>query len=126
MTHLIKNFYTEISSDFNPENSSQFYSNIKLDPAHPVYKGHFEQVPIAPGVILTQIIKEILADKFQKDLRLRSADNIKFLVLINPNENREFTIKFSVTENEGLYSVSASYEANATTFLKFKGKFAEI
>src|SRR4051812_47200647 len=94
---LLQNFYKEISSTFSAANQYQFESRIKLNAAHPVYKGHFEQVPIAPGVCLVQIITEILNDKFCTNFRLKSADNIKFLVLINPAEGTEFKVNLSIT-----------------------------
>ena len=124
--NLLENFYSEISSTFSSGNRTEFSVLVRLNPSHPVYKGHFEQVPIAPGVCLTQIIQEILSSKFEKKLRLVAADNIKFLTLINPNENTQFNIKFSVNPGpDGLQAV-CSYEWNQVTYLKFKGKFAII
>ena len=57
---LLENFYTEISSTFSTENQLDFKCTIHLYAEHPIYKGHFPQIPIAPGVCLVQIIKEIL------------------------------------------------------------------
>lgn len=121
---LLRNFYTEMSSTFSETNSQEFTSLIKLDPSHPVYKGHFEQVPIAPGVCLTQIIKEILMEKYQKELIMTAGDNIKFLILINPSEQAEFSISFSVKQIDNILEVSANYSANGRSYMKFKGKFA--
>ncbi|MDI1356451.1 MAG: 3-hydroxylacyl-ACP dehydratase [bacterium] len=120
---LLKNFYTEISSTFSETNQQEFSSIIKLDPSHPVYQGHFEQVPIAPGVCLTQIIKEIVMEKYQKELIMTSGDNIKFLILINPTQQNEFSISFSVKEINHVLEVSANYSANGQSYMKFKGKF---
>ncbi len=122
---LLHNFYTEISSDFS-QNNSAFSSSIRFNPKHEVYKGHFPQIAIAPGVVLIQIIKEILMDKFQKKLRLVEGDNIKFLALINPNEIADFQVDFTVKRVEGILEVSASYIHNNKAFTKFKGKFRII
>ena len=126
MNHqLLTNFYTEVSSTFL-QNAASFNSIIRLNPEHEVYKGHFPQVAIAPGVILIQTIKEILMNKFQKELRLVEGDNIKFLALINPNETVDFQIDFTVKKVENVFEVSASYVNNGKSFTKFKGKFKVI
>jgi 3-hydroxyacyl-[acyl-carrier-protein] dehydratase len=120
---LLENFYTEIASSYTAENNSTFNCQIELNPEHEIYKGHFPQTPVAPGVCVTQIIKEILMDKFQKNLILTEANNIKFLILINPKETKEFKIDFTVKQiNNGL-DVNANYINKDKIFLKFKGKF---
>jgi 3-hydroxyacyl-[acyl-carrier-protein] dehydratase len=124
--NLLKNFYTELSSTFSANNRTEFIVQIRLDPSHPVYKGHFEQVPIAPGVCLTQVIQEILSAKFEKKLRLLAADNIKFLSLINPNETSGFNLRFTVNPTAEGLQATCSYESGQVTFLKFKGKFVFI
>lgn len=122
---LLNNFYTETSSTFS-QNSSDFKSVIRLNPGHEIYKGHFPQIAIAPGVVLVQIIKEILMDKFQKKLRLVEGDNIKFLALINPNETPDFQVDFIIKKSEDMLEVNAAYVNNTKSFTKFKGKFKII
>jgi 3-hydroxyacyl-[acyl-carrier-protein] dehydratase len=124
MNHqLLTGFYTEISSTHSADNAAVFSSTIRLNAEHEIYKGHFPQVPVAPGVVLVQIIKEILMDKFQKELRLTEGDNIKFLALINPKEITDFQIDFSVKQVDGSIETSASYMNNGKSFTKFKGRF---
>lgn len=120
---LLQNFYSETSSSFSETNQENFSCEISLNPAHPVYKGHFEQVPVAPGVCLIQVIKEILMRKFQTNLILTNGDNIKFLNMINPNETPNFTLTFSVKKEEMIFNVSAEYKNGATSYAKFKGRF---
>lgn len=124
--HLLIDFYTELSSTFSKENETGFTSLIRLNPLHEVYKGHFPQVPVAPGVVLVQIVKEILEEKLQVKLRLTEGDNIKFLALINPTENNEFHLDFSLKRAEEMLEVNAGYTNNGKSFSKFKGKFKVI
>jgi 3-hydroxyacyl-[acyl-carrier-protein] dehydratase len=123
---LLDHFYTEISTTFSPENSRDFKCRVLLNSGHPIYKGHFAQIPVAPGVCLTQVIKEILMEKFQKELTMTHGDNIKFLAMINPIETPELEIDFSVKSGENLCEVSATYSSNGTTYVKFKGKFKPV
>lgn len=126
MNPLLTNFYSEQSSDFSENNRENFYCEIVLNPEHPVYKGHFEQVPIAPGVCLTQVIKELVAAKYKLNLRMSQADNIKFLSMINPRENPNMRISFTVKHVDTMLEVSATYTHAGTSFVKFKGKFTVI
>lgn len=120
---LLDHFYSEISSTFDPINSTSFKVQIRLNAEHPIYKGHFEQVPITPGVCQTQIIKEILMEKFQVDLQLTESDSLKFLAMNNPQIDPELTIDFNVKKTESSFEVNAVISHEKTVFTKFKGKF---
>lgn len=119
---LLEDFFTELSSTYTNQ-AGEFTSSIRLNALHPVYKGHFELLPIAPGVCLTQVIQEILMSKLRKNLMLVSGDNIKFLAMINPRENADFSIQFLIKQQDDLLDVTASYSHNGLTYLKFRGKF---
>lgn len=121
--NLLENFYTEIASTYSSETSFSFNSTIELNPDHEIYKGHFPQIPVAPGVCLIQAIKEILMTKFQKKLTLTEGSNIKFLILINPKETKQFQVDFTIKRTDNILDVSANYSNDAKIFLKFKGKF---
>lgn len=121
--NLLENFYTEIASSYSSENRDSFNSTIELNTEHEIYKGHFPQIPVAPGVCLIQAIKEILMSKLQKKLVLTEGSNIKFLILINPKETKQFQIDFTVKQFDNTLDVNASYTNNGTIFLKFKGEF---
>ena len=121
---LLENFYTLASS--TPNVDGRFECTIVLNALHPIYKGHFPQIPVTPGVCLTQMIKEIVEDKYALKLRLTEADNIKFLGLINPMENNLFKVEFQVSQkepNQHLVVATISYEGK--TFVKFKGILSE-
>jgi len=120
---LLENFYAEISSTFSPENQQDFKCNIRLNAEHPIYKGHFPRIPIAPGVCLVQIIKEILMKKLQKELVMTGGDNIKFLAMVNPKETPELELSFAVKTYENSLDVSSNYSHKGTIYVKFKGKF---
>ena len=76
-----------------------------LNPSHQIYEVHFPGNPITPGVCLLQMAIEILNLKFERNLRMVQAKNIKFLKVINPLENPEveFLIQFK-TENDLIFA----------------------
>ena len=120
---LLKDFYTELSSTFDKNSSEKFSCEVELNPAHPVYKGHFEQMPVAPGVCLTQMLQELLEKKYETPLQLQSADNIKFLSLVVPHQNPHLRIEFTVKKDDKMLEASAIVTSGTTTFMKFKGRF---
>lgn len=66
-----------------------FRVQVILNASHEIYKAHFPGNPITPGVCLLQIALEILNSKFQRNLRMVRARNIKYIKVINPVENPE-------------------------------------
>ena len=124
--NLLVNFYSELSSTFSEQNQNSFSSEIELNPEHEIFKGHFEQMPVAPGVCLVQIVKEIVMDKFQINLQLSEGKNIKYLALIVPTQNKNFVIDFTVYPTENGLNISANYTNNGTSFTKMKLIFKEL
>ncbi len=125
-TKLLNNFYSEMSSTFSADNQQNFSCTIELNSDHEIYKGHFEQVPIAPGVCLVQIVTEILMDKFQQNLILSEGKNLKYLGLINPKVTCVFQIDFLVNKTDTFIDATVNYHANGTTYTKMKLLFKRV
>ena len=73
---LLNDFYTIASATKTDVNVLQF--TIELNENHDIFKGHFEQMPVVPGVCQTQLIKELLQQTLDKPLVLAKGSNIKF------------------------------------------------
>jgi 3-hydroxyacyl-[acyl-carrier-protein] dehydratase len=95
-----------------------------LNPAHPVYEGHFSGNPVVPGVCQVQMISELLSVIKGSALRLMHADNVKFLSLMVPDKNRviDADIRVKTAEN-GEISANATLQDGEVIFIKFKGLF---
>lgn len=119
---LLEDFYTLVSvTPLSADNS--FSCVVELNPAHNIYKGHFPQIPIAPGVTLIQLIQEVLAEKINRPLRLKEGGNIKFLAMINPLKENLVTISYSFAQKDSGLDVTANIAGKETTYVKFKGLF---
>ena len=70
-------------SSFKSENDS-IEATITFNKIHPIFSGHFPGNPIVPGVVQVQIIKDLMEKKFEQNLILSQAKNIKFLTSISP------------------------------------------
>ena len=104
---------------------SELTADIKLNPGHKIYKGHFPGNPIVPGVVSVQIINEVLSEKLRIKLMTSKAKSIKFTSMINPNinPNLSLNIKYSETKEED-FKVIAQINFKETIFLKFNGTFS--
>lgn len=122
-TFLLNDFYT-IESVEKP-NSDMLLACIQLNASHPVFKGHFEQMPVVPGVCQTQIIKEVLQQELNKNLTLFKGDNIKFTGMIIPTHNSKINVEIIFKEVENQFVVDAKLFFENTIFTKFKGTFIQ-
>lgn len=122
-TFLLNDFYT-IDSIEKP-NPNTLSASIRLNESHPIFKGHFEQMPVVPGVCQTQIIKEILQQELNTNLTLTKGDNIKFTGMIIPTQHSEIKVELTYKEVENQYVVDAKLFFESTIFTKFKGNFTQ-
>lgn len=117
---LLNDFYTR-------NNWKQDDSNISCDivfnPQHDIFKGHFPEHPVVPGVCTMSFIKKALEDALNQKLILKEAGAVKFLQLILPDHHVTMNIKFQQDEkgisaqtsllNEGkpAFKMNALYQA---------------
>jgi 3-hydroxyacyl-[acyl-carrier-protein] dehydratase len=120
---LLKDFYTIVEIDNSDKENVKAIIDLNKD--HEIYKGHFPNNPIVPGVCLTQLIKEVMENIENKDLQLSYASNIKFMAVVNPEINNrlqiDLKIKYDIEQN--LIKVDSITHFNDQVFYKFKGNF---
>jgi 3-hydroxyacyl-[acyl-carrier-protein] dehydratase len=128
---LLKDFYTVIrrsgpETEFSQSGipTEKYSFELELNPAHPVYAGHFPGNPVVPGVCQVQMITELLSGTQGNDLRLLSADNVKFMSLMVPAKTRVIDAELNIkTAENGEISANAILREGETIFIKFKGLF---
>jgi 3-hydroxyacyl-[acyl-carrier-protein] dehydratase len=121
------NFYSVTKSEPLTGENNQFSANILLNPDHPVYKGHFPEMPVAPGVALMGMIQEILEGQLHKSLFLSEASDIKFIRLILPGEQTEFTINYSLKfPGEKMIDANINIKSGDQIFIKIRCKFTVV
>lgn len=95
---LLKDFYSVTSSvKVNDEQVTELFINKD----HPLYLGHFPGRPVTPGVILMQLFKEEAERLHQVKLKLENAANVKFVMVVDPNEDEKFFLYTSCEDSEG-------------------------
>lgn len=106
---LLDDFYKVQDSKVVDENSLEL--TIELKKNHDIFKGHFPNFPVTPGVAMLQIIKNGLETQHNQSLLLQSSSTIKFLNLVNPNENAILIFNIHFTIDDDIIQVK-----NITTF----------
>lgn len=91
---LLPGFYTV--ETMMPYSEGGCWAQIRLNPDHPVFDGHFPENPVAPGVCMLQIVKELVETTVQKSLFLVHVSSVKFTALINPHKNPVLQITFEL------------------------------
>ena len=124
-TFLLNDFYTikTLSND-----AEKIQATVLLNSSHAIFKGHFEQMPVVPGVCQTQLIKELLQEVTKKQLQLWKATNVKYTGMIVPHEYPLINVEISylINSETNNYQVDAKLFFETTVFTKFKGVFKII
>ncbi len=119
---LIDNFYhiTDLK-----KTKDTLQAEIRLNPDHVLYKGHFPQQAVVPGVMQIQIVKEILEEELNQGLLIHEVTVAKYFRPITPQENPVLNIDIAYKLSEtGDYMIDASIVKADTTFAKIKAKLS--
>ena len=118
---LLGNLYNIISSQ---QESGLLSFRIELNPEHAIFKGHFPDLPILPGVCQLQMMEELMTHILGKNIRIKSAAQIKFLSFVNPTVHKQLDIVLKIVKEEAsVLLIEGRYLWEETIFLKFKGEF---
>jgi|SRR5690554_351003 len=94
---LLKGFYTLNKVDQIKDN--EFEAFIHLNKDHEIFKGHFPGNPVAPGVCMVQILREITSKIVNQRLVMKSSSNIKFMALINPEKTPDLKLTIEINKD---------------------------
>lgn len=115
---LLNDFYKIITLDSS--NINTIKSEIELNPAHTIFKGHFETMPVVPGVCQLQIIKELLEKTLSLSLQTTKGDNIKFTGMIVPTNHPYVLVEINYKQIENNLIVDSKIFHESTIFTKSK------
>lgn len=96
---------------------------ITINAQHRIFEGHFPGQPVVPGVCMMQMVKEIMEHVTKRKTILAKAQEIKFLVVIDPGQNNiiRATLKYAQEEADKM-NVTATLFHEETIHFKFKGQ----
>lgn len=90
---LINDFFTIVDDD-----AVNNRIMIRINADHEVFKAHFPDNPIVPGVLQIQLITELLETRFKRHLYMNEIRNIKFISVLIPNSEEVLSFQFNKLE----------------------------
>ncbi len=118
---VLENFYTVTERKTEENNSHSF--EIKVNKDHEIFKGHFPENPVMPGVCMIQIIKDLTEETTGKKLFMDKCSNVKFTALINPEINAELNLNIVISEDEDGIKVKNISKFEDTIALKLSAHY---
>lgn len=109
-------------SDFTfDEGNKMIHVKIKFNREHDIFKGHFPEIPVVPGVCMMQIMKETLENYLNREIFLSTAGEVKFIGMVNPDINPEVELDLVIkNSDENLINVNAIFYFREMIFTKVK------
>jgi 3-hydroxyacyl-[acyl-carrier-protein] dehydratase len=96
---------------------------IEINAVHPIFRGHFPEIPVLPGVCMIQIIKELIEMEEQISTTLKHSDMIKFLSMLNPELSNILDVDIKFKERTSEYiAYNAVIKNEAITIIKNSGQ----
>lgn len=118
---VLENFYTVTEHKAEENNSHSF--DIKVNKDHEIFKGHFPENPVMPGVCMMQIIKDLTEETTGKKLFMDKCSNVKFTALINPEINDKLNLNLVISEDENGIKVKNISKFEDTIALKLSAHY---
>lgn len=122
---ILENFYS-IESHIKSKNQNVFSIDIKINKDHDIFKGHFPNNPVMPGVCMIQIIKEITEDIIDAKLFMEKCTNVKFMALINPEVNHRLHLELIISQENEIVKVKNKTKFEDTLALKMSAQYRII
>ena len=122
---VLKDFYKILSEEKTSD--SKYIITILVNEKHEIFKGHFPGNPIMPGVCMIQIIKELTEKITQETLMIQTLANVKFMALINPENNPELRLELDIIlTDDHLVKVKNTTYFNETVALKLSNVYKKL
>jgi 3-hydroxyacyl-[acyl-carrier-protein] dehydratase len=122
---MLKDALLKVTLLNHQENAIQ--ATLKINKNSDIFIGHFPGQPVLPGACMLQIIKEVLQSTLNISFRLKRADQIKFLTLIDPRIHSilQLTLTYKLADDKNV-DVIANLIAENDICFKFKGSFIAL
>ena len=89
---------------------------VELNKEHSVYQGHFPDIAVSPGVMLTDMVRTLCQEHLGIKLQLKEGKNIKFLQPVLPQKETRFEVALSLSEGDPLQVKATAMNENGTYF----------
>jgi len=121
---LTTDIFHIISTDLS---DGTIIAKISINAQSEIFKGHFPDQPVVPGVCMLQLVKDVLEDELKKSLQLIKAGQLKFIAMLVPGNEQELIldISYKFLEDSNIKAI-AKLTSGDMIYFKFQGSFKEI
>ena len=113
---MLKDFYT--LNTLQQIAANTYLCTLTLNAEHPIFKGHFPNNPVTPGVCMMQIIKNLTEEITEHKLFLAKTTNVKFMALINPITHPILQLTLTIQHKDADIQVKNTTSFDETVALK--------
>ena len=97
---------------------------LEINKDNEIFTGHFPGHPVLPGACMLQMVKELLETALNTKIRLKKADQMKFLRMIDPTINNVVSLVISYEFiDKGNINITAKLTDKEAVCFKFQGVF---
>ena len=93
----IGDLYSIVAKEINDDGG---VFHLHLNPECIIYKAHFPEQPITPGVCITQIAVELAEIVVGHSLQMIGIKNVKFLSILSPTTQTEVTYTIIIKSSD--------------------------
>ena len=103
--------------------ANSFTVEVRFDPSHPVFAGHFPGMPVVPGVFLVEVLAAAVSQHLGKKVIVAEANNLKFIQMMDPGIHNVVMLNCLIARDEvdEYFRVDATFSAGDLLFAKMKG-----
>ncbi|MCQ2350726.1 MAG: hypothetical protein MJ003_02005 [Paludibacteraceae bacterium] len=102
------------------ESDGEIVSTVKLNPNCEVYRGHFPNDPVCPGVCNLNMLRECIEHYTNTKLTISDIKQCRYTALITPIKHSVLYFKASVSPMEDGFSVQGTVYNETETFIDIK------
>ena len=122
---LLKDILYQILGSENNESGVAY--TVRISDTHPIFKGHFPETPVLPGVCILQIFKELSEDALShgKSLQYSEIKQCKFQTPVLMKEPRTMRVDLTLTPEQESWKLSATLKDQESVFAIMKAVLSE-
>ena len=94
--------------------------NSKVEPSHEIFRGHFPDNPVVPGVCTMDMIKDCCARVLSRGVKYDYVKEVKFLSAIVPSIHRELLVEIELKSVGDKMNLSARVLFGEVVMMKLR------
>lgn len=120
---ILQNFYTVDSKNEDEEGKVEF--QVTINEQHPLFQGHFPNMPVTPGVVQLEMVKQLIAQHVNQSIILSEMNSCKYLAILDPTKESTIVIELTLAQLENGWKVNVVIKGS-TIYSKIAAQYAVL